>query len=258
MAYALITGGSKGIGKAIAEELASAGFDILLVARSTDLLQETMKGIKARFGVQCDHLTADLTDPGSVRYILDWCNKNGYGIAVLVNNAGFGICGPFEKSGPEEQQDMMQVNMVIPVLLCQAFIPLLRKQGKAYILNIGSTTAYHAVPLMSLYAASKAFMLRFSRGLHEELRKTGISVTCVCPGTTGTDFPERAKVPARAIKNGKKIEMSARDVAKKAVRGMLAGKKEVVPGFINKLTVFLVWLLPHKLAERTALNIYRG
>jgi len=257
MSYALVTGASKGIGKAIAEELAQHGFDILLVARSAPLLKKTAEEIKNRFNVQCGYRVTDLTEPGAVRDILDWCLKNNYTVSVLVNNAGFGTAGPFEKSDPQEQEGMMWVNMLSPVLLCHAFIPVLRQQPKAYILNVGSTTAYHAVPLMSLYAATKSFILRFSRGLHEELRKTNISVTCICPGTTDTDFPYRAKVNPKAIKTGKNFSMSPQEVARKAVRGMLNQKKELVPGFINKLTVFLVWLLPFNLTERTALKIYR-
>jgi short-subunit dehydrogenase len=256
MSYALITGASKGIGKAIGEELASKGFDILLVARSTSLLKENAEEISSRFNVQCSYLTADLAEPGSAQQVFDWCIKNNYAVSVLVNNAGFGSCGFFEKIELNEQHEMMQVNMVTPVLLCHIFVPLLHRQPKAYILNIGSTTAYHAIPLMSIYAASKSFILRFSRALHEELHKTNISVTCVCPGTTETDFANRARVNPKTIQKGKKISMSPRSVAKTAVRAMLSGKKEVVPGFINKLTVFLVWLLPHKWVERAAMNIY--
>lgn len=257
MSYALITGASKGIGKAIAKELALQGFDILLIARSESLLKENTEEIKKKFKVQCDYMAADLSNPASVQQIIYWCIQNNYPVSVLVNNAGFGICGPFEESADPEQLNMMQVNMLTPVLLCKVFIPLLRKQPKAYILNVGSTTAYQAVPLMSLYAATKVFMLRFSRGLHEELRKTNISVTCVCPGTTDTDFSVRAGLNARAIRTGEKVSMSPESVAHLAIKGMLQKKKEVVPGFINKLTVFLVWLMPFNLSERTAFKIYQ-
>jgi len=257
MAYALVTGGSKGIGKAIAEELALHGFDILIIARSAELLKKNAEEIKVRFNVQCDYLAIDLAAPGSVQEIVDWCVKNGYVVSALVNNAGFGRAGQFEDAQSQEQKDMMQVNMVSPVLLCEAFIPLLRQQQKAYILNIASTTAYQAVPLMSLYAATKVFMLRFSRGLHEELRKTSISVTCVCPGTTDTDFAQRAQVNPKAREIAKNFSMSPQAVARSAVRGMLQRKKELVPGLVNKVGVFLVWLLPFDLSERAAHKIYR-
>ncbi|HSN09823.1 MAG TPA: SDR family oxidoreductase [Hanamia sp.] len=257
MSYALITGASKGIGKAIAEELALKGFNILLIARSENLLRENTEEIKKKFKVECEYLAADLADPASVQSVFNWCNENNYPVSILVNNAGFGIAGPFDQSVPTENLDMMQVNMITPVLLCQAFIPLLRQQPKAYILNVGSTTAYHAIPLMALYAASKVFILRFSRGLHEELKGTNISVTCVCPGTTDTDFSYQARVNPKAIKTGEKVSMTPAAVARISVKGMMKKKKEVVPGFVNKLTVFLVWLLPLNLSERTAFKIYR-
>jgi hypothetical protein len=256
MSYALVTGGSKGIGKAIAEELASKGFDILLVARSTSLLKKNAAEILDKFNVQCSYLTADLADPHSAQQAFDWCIQNNYTVSVLVNNAGFGVCDFFEKTESNEQLQMMQVNMVTPVLLCRLFIPLLHQQPKAYILNIGSTTCYQAIPLMSVYAASKSFILRFSRALHKELHKTNISVTCFCPGTTETDFAERARVNPKTVEKGKKVSMSPESVAKCAVKAMLTKKQEVVPGFINKTTRFFAWLLPSNWIEKIAMDIY--
>jgi len=256
MPYALVTGGSKGIGKAVAEELASKGFDILLVARSTSLLEKNVEEIHARFNVQCNYLTTDLADPHSAQQVFDWCTQNSYTVSVLVNNAGFGVCDFFEKTESNEQFQMMQVNMVTPVLLCRLFIPLLHLQPKAYILNIGSTTCYQAIPLMSVYAASKSFILRFSRALHKELYKTNISVTCFCPGTTETDFSDRARINSKTVEKGKKVSMSPGSVAKYAVKAMFAQKQEVVPGFINKTTKFFAWLLPSSWIEKIAMDIY--
>lgn len=256
MSYALVTGGSKGIGKAIAEELASKGLDILLVARSASLLEKNATGIRDRFNVQCNYLTTDLADSRSAQQVFDWCIQNSYTVSVLVNNAGFGVCDFFEKTESNEQLQMMQVNMITPVLLCRLFIPLLHQQSKAYILNIGSTTCYQAIPLMSVYAASKSFILRFSRALHKELQKTNISVTCFCPGTTETDFANRARVNPKTVEKGKKVSMSSASVAKYAVKAMLNEKQEVVPGFVNKTTRFFAWLLPSNWIEKIAMDIY--
>ena len=256
MSYALVTGGSKGIGKAIAEELASKGFDLLLVARSASLLKKNVEEIRERFNVQCNYLAADLADPHSAQQVFDWCIQNNYTVSVLVNNAGFGVCDLFEKTDLNEQLQMMRVNMVTPVLLCRLFMPLLSQQSKAYILNIGSTTCYQAIPLMAVYAASKSFILRFSRALHKELRKTNISVTCFCPGTTETDFANRARLHPKTIEKGKKVSMSSQSVAKCAVKAMIAKKQEVVPGFVNKTTRFFAWLLPSNWIEKIAMNIY--
>ncbi len=257
MSYALITGASKGIGKAIAEELASKGFDLLLVARTESLLQELSENLSAKYKISSAYMATDLTEKESVQKITAWCLSGQFPVSMLINNAGFGICGEFGETPISRHLSLMYLNMNVPVQLCYSLLPLLKTQEKAYILNIGSTTAYHAIPLMSLYAASKVFILRFSRGLHYELRHTAVSVTCVCPGSTETDFPQQAGVSARTIKMGKKFTMSPQKVAQLAVAGMLAGKKEVVPGFINKLSVFLAWLFPASWAEKTAMKLFK-
>ena len=150
----------------------------------------------------------------------------------------------------------MRVNMRAPVELTALLIPILLKQPAAYILNVASSAAYQAVPGLAVYAASKAFILSFSRGLSHELRKTNISVTVVSPGGTDSDFALRANVSAKAVKAGEKLNMTAEAVAKQAIIAMFARKTEIITGFVNRLGAFLVWLLPKKLAERTAAAIY--
>ena len=148
------------------------------------------------------------------------------------------------------------VNMMAPVLLCRLFLPMLRQQAQAFILNIASTTAYQSVPGLTLYAASKSFILSFSRGLRQELRHSSISVTCVCPGATDTDFPLRARMGEKGLKAAQKVNMTPDAVAKISVEAMFAGKPEVITGMVNKLGAFLVWLLPKGLVERTVMKIY--
>ncbi len=256
MTYALITGASKGIGKAIAEELAKRSFNVLLVARNEESLKQVAAGIAEKYKVHADYLVMDLSLHTAAQHIYDWCAKKNYDIQVLVNNAGYGLSGSFEKYTTAENTDMMQVNMMAPVQLCGLFLPALRRQPKAYILNVASSAAYQAVPGLSLYAATKAFVLNFSRGLRQELRKTGVSVTCVCPGSTDTDFPFRAQIGEKGMKTAQKVNMTPASVAGIAVESMLAGKAEVITGIINKLGAFMVWLLPKGIVERTAMKIY--
>lgn len=256
MSYALITGASKGIGKSIAEELAAKKVDLLLVARTASLLKELADDLSVRFQIKTAYLAIDLSVPSSPTEIVDWVNKNNFGVSILVNNAGYGHSGPFIKYTAQEHREMMQVNMIVPVELTNMLIPELKKHSKSYILNIASSAAYQAVPGLAVYAASKAFLLSFSRGLQFELRKTNISVTAVSPGGTETDFANRAKVGRKAIKAGEKLNMTAQAVAKIAVDALFSGKTEVITGFINKLGAFFVWLLPKKLTETTASNIY--
>lgn len=256
MPYALITGASKGIGKAIAEELASKKIDLLLVARSANLLQEIAARLSGRFGINTDFLAIDLSDPAAPVKIHNWVTGKGYEVNILVNNAGYGLSGPFEHYSTQEHRDMMQVNMNVPVELSSLLIPELKRHPKSYILNIASAAAYQAVPGLMVYAATKSFLLSFSRGLAFELAKTNVSVTVVSPGGTDTDFANRAKVGSKAVKAGEKLNMTPEAVAKLAVKAMFARKTEIIAGFINQLGTFFAWLLPKKLVETSAAGIY--
>ncbi len=256
MEYALITGASKGIGKAIATDLAARGFNVLLVARSEALLQQEAARIADKYPVKADYLPIDLSAPDAAQHVYDWCRAKGYTVRALVNNAGYGLSGPFEKYPADAYVNMMNLNMNTLVALTRLFLPDLRAQQRGYILNIASSAAYQAVPRLATYAATKAFVLLFSRGLHQELRKTSVSVTCVCPGATDTDFPSRAQIGAKGLKTAERLNMSPEAVARLATRAMLAGRAEVVTGFVNKLGATLAWLLPKTLVERTAGKIY--
>jgi hypothetical protein len=256
MSYALITGASKGIGKAIAEELAKRNIDVLLIARNETLLQQVAATLSEQYHIKANYLSIDLTQTNAANAILDWCNKNNYAIHILINNAGYGLSGAFDKYSLQEQLDNMQVNMTVPVQLTSLFLPSLKLQPKSYILNIASSAAYQAVPGLSLYAASKSFILNFSRGLNYELRKTNISVTVVSPGSTDTDFAHRANVGIKALKTAEKVNMQPTEVAKIAIDAMFAQKKEIITGLINQLGAFLVWLLPKTLSEKVAASIY--
>jgi hypothetical protein len=256
MKYALITGASKGIGKAIATDLAARGFNVLLVARSEELLQQEVTRLTALYPIKADCLALDLSTADAAQNVFDWCRAKGYTVQALVNNAGYGLSGPFEKYPADAYLNMMTLNMNTVVALTRLFLPDLRAQPKAYILNIASSAAYQAVPGLTTYAATKAFVLLFSRGLHQELHKTSVSVTCICPGATDTDFPNRAQVPAKGLKAAERLNMTPEAVALMATRAMLAGKAEVITGFVNKLGATLAWLLPKSLVERTAGKIY--
>ena len=175
----------------------------------------------------------------------------------MVNNAGYGLSGSFLKNTFQDHADMMQVNMTVPVELTSLLLPQLQQQPSAYILNIASAAAYQAVPGLSLYAATKSFILSFSRGLKYELKNTNVSVTAVCPGATDTDFPNRAEVTSdKAKKLAAKFNMQPNTVAALAVDAMFAKQAEVVTGFINKMGLFLTWLLPKSILEKGAADIY--
>jgi uncharacterized protein len=254
--YALITGASKGIGHAIAEELASRKFNVLLVARSEDKLQKISQAIAAKYRVKTDYLALDLSAPAAPQQVLEWCAAKNYPVSMLVNNAGYGLSGNFEDHSPADNLNMVQLNAIALMQLCQLFLPQLKKQPKAYILNVASTAAYQAVPGLGLYAATKSFVLSLSRAMHYELRRSSVSVTAVSPGATDTAFVDRAKIGQKGRKAAEKVNMSPEAVAKIAVDATLARKVEVVTGLLNKTSLFMTWLLPKSWVERIAAGIY--
>ncbi len=257
MTYALVTGASKGIGRAIAQELARQKINLLLVARSETLLSQTARELATTYGVQTDYLALDLAERGAAQRVADWCSEKKYAIHILVNNAGYGLSGQFEQYLLTENEGMMQLNMNALVQLCQLFLPQLRQQPQAYILNIASSAAYQAVPGISLYAATKAFVLSFSRGLRQELAGSSVSVTCISPGATDTEFNDRAQLGEKGRKAAAQVSMTPDAVAKQAVAALFARKAEVITGFVNKLGAFAAWLLPKDFLERTAYKIYQ-
>jgi uncharacterized protein len=256
MGYALVTGSSKGIGKAIAEELAKQKKDLILVARSKELLENFAVELKDIYKIQVQILVLDLIEKNAASSIKEYCTANNYTVDVLVNNAGYGLSGAFGKYTQAEYNEMLQININALTSLCYVFLEDFKKLPQAYILNIASTTAYQSVPGFALYAASKAFCLSFSRSISFELRKTSVSVTCVSPGSTDTDFAHRAKVSSKALKAADKFNMTPEVVAKIAINAMYNKKTEVITGALNKIGAFLSWLLPKKFIEANLYNIY--
>jgi uncharacterized protein len=258
MSYALVTGSSKGIGKAIAIELAKKKIDLLLVARSGDLLKAIAEEIRNTYGVKVEYFIIDFTQPISAKTLYEWCIKNNYDVNILVNNAGYGLSGSFGKYSAEDYNDMLQININSLINLTYLFLEEFKNKHQTYILNIASTTAYQSVPGFALYAASKSFIKSFSRSLSYELRNTNVSVTCVSPGGTNTDFAIRADVSSKALKAADKLNMTPEEVAKIAIKAMFNKKTEVITGAINKLGAFISWLLPQKFVEGNLSKIYEA
>jgi short-subunit dehydrogenase len=255
MKQAIVTGASKGLGKSFAQHLASLGYDLLLVARSEKILSEDALTISNQYKVKASFLALDLSQQTSVDTIVNWCSQNQFQPSVLINNAGYACWGFFDQVTKQAHGEMMHVNMNSHVNLIHALLPVLRKKDQAYILNVASTAAFQAVPSMALYAASKAFMRSFSRGLRYELRNSNVSVTCLSPGPIATNFIKQAGMEAMQ-ETAKKFEMSADEVAKKGLQAMFNKKAESVPGFLNYITIKFSFILPDALLEKIAGNIY--
>jgi len=257
MPTALITGASRGIGRELALGLAQRGYDLLIVARSESQLQALAHEVQATHQQQAHVLALDLTQPEAASQVGTWASQHAPGgLAVLVNNAGYGLWGRFEKLDLAEQLNMLQLNLTLPVQLTYALLPQLRRAPRAYVLNVASTAAYQAVPSLTVYAASKAFMLSFSRGLRYELKDTTISVTCLSPGATTTDFTSRAGMGTELQAVANKVSMTPAAVAAAGLQALFAGEAEVIPGVLNKVSAGLTSVVPKGIVEKIAAGIY--
>jgi len=253
--YALLTGASSGIGRSLALLLAQKGFDLLLTARSAEKLQEITALVTTSYGIKAEYLSLDLSDENSAELVENWCARLQINPVILINNAGYGLWGNFDQLSLADQLNMHRLNTETLLRLTYLLLPRLKSNPKSYILNVSSTAAYQAVPTLAVYAASKAFVLTFSRALRLELRQESVSVSCLCPGPTDTGFTQRAGMDALADLAGK-FNMTPDEVAAIAVNGLFKEKAEIVPGLLNKISAFGVRHLPRAIPERIATRLY--
>lgn len=243
MNYILITGASKGIGMALAREFAKEGDNLILTARAIDELELLAEGLRNQYNITVHTFQADLLKPDAVENLYEWCAGNKYTVRVLVNNAGAGLYGNFDDIPLESYQDMLYLNQTVLLNMCYVFLPMLKEIPRAHILNVASVAGFHPTPYLSAYGASKAFVLKFSLALRQELMKHSINVTCLCPGPTDTNFYSTAGFASKA-EDIKTMLMKVETVAEKAVDGLYRNKAVITPGFTNKVGNFFGKLLP--------------
>lgn len=254
--FALVTGASKGIGKSIALQLAKSGYHLLLVARSESELQQLALQIQTVYSRKVVYLATDLSLNTASMQVFEWVTQHTDKLSILINNAGYGLWGDFDKLELSAQMNMLTLNINAVVSLTHHLLPLLKQQPQSFILNVSSTAAYQAVPTLALYAASKSFVLSYSRALRYELKNTTVSVSCICPGPTDTGFANRAGLDALADL-AEKFNMPPEHVAEIGIKGMFKRKAEIIPGFLNKLSVFGVQHLSKSLIERITASLYK-
>src|ERR1039457_4003155 len=250
---ALITGASSGIGLALARIFAREGYNLVLVARGVDKLRQLASEVEKAHGTRSLILAVDLAELGAAAYVFDQTGRAQIVVDILVNNAGFGQYGFFAENDLEECLRQIQLNVTTLTHLTRLYLPAMIERKDGYILNVASTAAFQPGPLMAVYYATKAYVLHFSEAIANELQGTGVTVTCLCPGPTATEFQKRANIAGiRLTKYGC---MDARTVAEDGYRALMAGRPAVISGFKNWLVAQSVRFAPRRLAAAVARKV---
>ncbi len=254
MATALITGASSGIGLAFAECIAANKNDLVLVARNENTLHKIAGNLKNNFGIRVKIIPADLCEMSEVQRVYDICKAEKIQIDYLINNAGVGDFGFFAERSWAMQEQMIDLNIKSLTKMCKLFVAdmVARKSGK--ILNVASTAAFQPGPLMAVYYATKSYVLFFSEAIHNELKGTGVSVTCLCPGPTESNFQKAASLQESKLVKGKKLP-SSKEVAVFGYQAMMKNKMTVIHGTGNKLLALSIRFSPRKMVLRLVRKI---
>jgi len=239
----LITGASAGLGVEFARACAARGEALALAARR----RERMEALADELGGEAHVFAIDLAEPEAAVSLLNEIEAEGLQVDVLINNAGFGGGGRFAALGIERQRDMIAVNVGALTALARLVLPGMIERGRGAILNVASTAAFVPGPGGAVYFATKAYVLSFSQALHQELKGTGIRVSCLCPGPTETEFFAAA---GYARSPGKRVSADPRAVVEAGLKGLDRNRAVVVPGLANKATSQLSRFLPRAAVRR--------
>ena len=247
MKTALVTGASSGIGETFARELANRNTNLVLIARSQDKLEQLASELTSKHQIKTEVIVQDLTEPGAGQVVFDRVQAKGLSIDLLINNAGFGDYGAFSDRDLSKHMAMVQLNITVLLELTGLFLPEMQELGSGGIINISSIAGFQPLPYMSVYAATKAFVLNFSEALWAENKDLGVHILAVCPGPTESEFFKRADFPNKFAKgNGNSNSMaSSEEVVKQALKAMDQKQSTLVTGGIsNQLLVNVPRFVP--------------
>lgn len=243
-----ITGGSSGIGLALARLFAHDGYNLLLVALEEEALASASKELREKYGVMVDTFQSDLSQPGAAKEVYRFISDRDEPVEIMVNNAGFGHYAPFHESDLDEITSLVMVNSLALMQLSRFLYADMRKRGNGKILNISSTVALQPTPNFAVYSASKAFVSHLSLAMAYEAQRddSGVTVTTVYPYATRTGFMEKAHMKGHSLFSNT-LTLEAKDVAKAAYRGLKKRKmKVIVPSIMNLIFNFLYRFVSEK------------
>jgi len=244
MKYALIAGGSKGIGFAIAHALAKRGYNLILIARHADKLSEAKSFFEHNYPITIHPLSIDLSTPASAEEIRDFCVTNNLPVEILCNVAGLGGANDYLSLSISDIRTMIHLNLESQASLTYHMLSVSENNKLAYILNVGSLAGLAPIPVKNMYSATKSAVIFFSRALRSQLKKRNISVSCLCPGPVFTKPEIERDTKEKLGWLGKQMAVDPAKVGEVAVRNTLKRKFMIIPGFQSKLVAFFVRTLP--------------
>jgi short-subunit dehydrogenase len=253
-AWALVTGASSGIGEAFARALRRRGQRILLVARRRERLERLASELGGEEWAR--GLPSDLSAPDAASELREEVGRQGLTVDLLINNAGLGHTGRFEEQSPEVLRSMIAVNVRAVVELTRTFLPDMKARGRGRIINVASNAAFQPLPFMSVYGATKAFVVSFTEALAEELRGSGVELQVLCPGVTRTEFLEVAETHEGLLVTRMPM-LSVEEVVEASLAGLERGRLRVVTGWANRALALAVRFAPSSLTRRVAGRLYR-
>lgn len=248
---ALITGASSGLGTEFARIHASKGDNLVLVARGKDKMDALKAELEKQYGISVYVIAKDLSEENAAKTVFDELQKQNINVDYLINNAGFGDFGFFAECDWEKQLQMINLNVVVLTHLTRLFLPEMIKNKFGKILNVASTASFQPGPTMSVYFASKAFVLSFSEAIANEVKGTGVTVTALCPGATATGFKAAASLDKSNLFKGNGIA-SSRAVAEFGYKAMMKAKAVVIHGFVNNIMAQSIRFAPRKVVTAIA------
>jgi uncharacterized protein len=255
LVFTLITGACKGIGKALANECASRGMNVLLVSNDSGCLQAVCEEIRKK-NVECHYLALDLTEDDSPLEVSRWISKNSFSVNMLINNVGIGKGGMFGTMNMIDMRYMMKLNNKVLVEMTYCLLPELKQHARSFILNLSSLEATLPLPYKAVYTATKNFVYAFSLAIAEEVRFSNVSVSVVCPGPVLTNAEGFSRMNAHGARS-KLLMMYPEPVARIALDGLLKGKRVIVPGVLNAICFKLGSLLPVNIKMRLLEKLFR-
>jgi uncharacterized protein len=256
---ALITGASSGIGEALAECFAKAGYNLMLVARSADKLKALGKQLAADHGIKTWVAPADLSLPDAAQKLAVAMKRAKRPIDVLVNNAGILNHGAFVDMPAQYHHAMIDLNITGLTTMIAHFAPGMVARGQGRILNVASIAAFQPIPSLATYAATKAYVLSLTESLSEEFKGTGVRITALCPGITATNMFSGAKAESAQLANLPKFLIGdAEVVAQEGFDACMRGDAIKVPGAINQATIIASRATPKWLLRKVSGAMVRG